>query len=373
MRAHVFTDPALAEQAGRFAWLSIDVENAANEKFLATFPWKAVPTFLVIDPRSEQVVYKWLGAVDRPQLQTRLAESLTSFGSPPHSPAEQALAEAERLNGSDREVEAAAAYQKALQLGGDDWPARSRVTESMVLALAMSGDHQACVDSALAAVGTLPRSASFANVASTGLTCALELDPSNSARAKSIGQLELMVREASAIPGLLGDDRSGLFASLLDARKDAGDETGVKALALEWLDFLEQATKGAASAEERAAYDSHRVAAALAAGDPARVLPALQQSARELPDDYNPSARLALLLRELGRYDDALAASDRALTLAYGPRKLALFETRASIYERRNDTAAAQQTYHDAIAYARTLPASPRLDRAISRLEQKLR
>lgn len=376
MRAHVFTDRALAEQSGRFAWLAVDVENAANTKFLEQFPWEAVPTFLVIDPVAERVIYKWLGSVDRIQLEARLAEALRFHGvvagGPAADPAGLALAEADRLNGADRKAEAAAAYRRAIELGGPAWPSRARATEMMVLALALHGDQQQCVDEALAAAGAIARGSSFANVVSTGLSCALEADRKQLWRAAAIAKLEPLVQEALALPDLLGDDRSGLYATLLDARDDAGDEAGSKTLAGQWLEFLETATASATSAEERAAYDSHRVSAALAAGDPARVLPALERSARELPTDYNPHARMAIVLRELGRYDDALTASDRALALAYGPRKLTLYEARAAIHQKRGDTAATKQTYRDAIAFAHSLPPSPRLQRTIERLEQKL-
>ena len=50
----------------------------------------------------------------------------------------------------------------------------------------------------------------------------------------------------------------------------------------------------------------------------------LQASERDLPDDYNPPARLATAYKAMRRWDEALAASDRALAKAYGPRKLGM-------------------------------------------------
>ena len=43
-----------------------------------------------------------------------------------------------------------------------------------------------------------------------------------------------------------------------------------------------------------------------------------EQSQRDFPDDYNPPARLALAYRALKRWDEALAASDVAMSKAYG-------------------------------------------------------
>jgi tetratricopeptide (TPR) repeat protein len=112
--------------------------------------------------------------------------------------------------------------------------------------------------------------------------------------------------------------------------------------------------------------------AALALGDPARALPALEASERDLPDDYNPPARIADILSALGRYDEALAASDRALAKVYGPRKIRIYEARADIYTKKGEPAAAKKTIEDAIAYAKALPPSGRIDRALKRLEKRL-
>ena len=83
--------------------------------------------------------------------------------------------------------------------------------------------------------------------------------------------------------------------------------------------------------EARAAYDPHRLEAAIALGDPQRAVPALEASERDLPGDYNGPARLGIAYLELGRYDDALRRPrQRALKKVYGPRRLRVEETRAT-------------------------------------------
>jgi tetratricopeptide (TPR) repeat protein len=372
MRARVFTDAALAEHAGRFAWLAIDVEDSKNAAFLQKFPWEAVPTFMVVDPATENVVYKWLGTADVPQLVRRFDEAERAMTGASGDAAATALAEADRLYGADKKAEAVAAYRRAIDAGGESWPERARAAESMMLALALSAGGQPCAKAAIDEAPRLPRGPAFANVVSTGLSCALDADKNEDWRAPAIAAVEPLVREALSLPNLLGDDRSGLYATLVQARDEAGDEAGKKQLAGQWFSFLEQVTAGAKNAEERLAYDSHRVSAALILGDPARALPALEASARDLPDDYNPPARMAVILREMGRYDEALAASARALAKAYGPRKIGIYEARAAIYEKKGDPAAAKKTIADAIAHARTLPPSPRIEKTIDRLEKKM-
>ncbi len=372
MRAHVFTDASLAEHAGRFVWLAIDVEESKNAPFLEKYPWEAVPAFLVIDPATDAVVYKWLGTADVSQLIARLGEAERAVRGATGDGAATAIAEADRLAGAGKKSEAAAAYRRAIEAGGAGWAERPRAVEAMVLAHALAGEEPECAKSAADEGPRLPRGAAFANVVATGLSCALDADEKDAFRAAAIATLEPMVREALSLPNLLGDDRSGLYDTLVRARRESGDEPGAKALAVEWLAFLERATAAAKNAEERSAYDSHRVSAALAAGEPGRVLAALETSARELPDDYNPHARLAVILRELGRYDEALAASDRALAKAYGPRKVSIYEARAVIHDRIGDAAGARRAIEGAIAHAKTLPPSPRVARTIERLEKRL-
>jgi tetratricopeptide (TPR) repeat protein len=185
-------------------------------------------------------------------------------------------------------------------------------------------------------------------------------------------QLEAVAREAVRYEGLLDDDRSGLYGTLVDARDRQHDEAGGKAEAAAWLDWLDVQAKTAPSPEARAALDGYRVGAAQRAGAPERVLAAVQSSERELPNDYNPPARLAIILREMGRYDDALAASDRALRMVYGPRKLTLLDARATILDKKGDANGAKAVLREALDYAGTLPASQRPKRMIASIEKRL-
>lgn len=332
MRATVFTDPALARHAGRFVWLSIDTENERNAAFLEKYPWKAVPTFQVIDPRTGDVVYHWLGAVDANALAKRFDE------------AEFALT----------------------QTRPDGAPRLPSSADAEVLALAMAGKNDECLAAASARWEALPPGGEKAGVAAIGLDCAL------SSKSPEATTFEARVKDATGYPGLLDDDRSSLFGALVDARDRQEDEAGGKAAAIAWLDYLDAQAKSAPGAEARAALDGHRVSAAIRAGDPARMIPALEASVRDLPEDYNPPARLALLLREAGRLDEALAASDRALAKAYGPRKLNLLDARATILEKKGDPDGAKAVLRQALEFAQTLPEPQRPKGMIARIEKRL-
>jgi len=98
----------------------------------------------------------------------------------------------------------------------------------------------------------------------------------------------------------------------------------------------------------------------------------LEASQRDLPDDYNPPARLAAAYKAMKRWDDALAAIDQALAKSYGPRKVGFFGTRADILAAKGDAAGARQTLEEGIRFAEALPAEQRSDRSIAGLKKKL-
>jgi tetratricopeptide (TPR) repeat protein len=324
---------------------------------------------LVLDPAREQVALTRSASVTVDELVKLLDDGAAAVQAVGESDvAVRALAEAERLSGAGKPVEAAAAYRRALDAGGPRWPRRARTVESLTLALSNANDLKGCAALAAAETPGWPRDALFVSVVTSGLVCAVEAPASEPWRAAALASLERLAREGLAVPGLLADDRSGVYEMLVDARDAAGDSAGVHQLAGEWLAFLEAEAARAPTPQARAAFDAHRLSAAIALGEPARALPPLLASERELPDDYNAPARLAIAYLELGRYDEALAASDRAAAKVYGPRRLRVEETRAKIYVKKGDAAAARDVIDRTLALAATLPPSERTRHTVERL-----
>ena len=93
---------------------------------------------------------------------------------------------------------------------------------------------------------------------------------------------------------------------------------------------------------------------------------------RDLPEDYNAPARLALLYRELNRPADALAAIERAQKKVYGPRGVRVLEIKASIYERLGDRAATRRSFEEALRVAESLPKAQQSDKTIARLKNAI-
>jgi len=233
--------------------------------------------------------------------------------------------------------------------------------------------HEACARTALAELPRVPPSPSRANAAGLGLSCSLSVAGDVRDVKELRASLEAKAREAIAPDiAMPADDRSGVFEVLVGARESAGDEAGAKTVAGQWLTFLEGEAAKAPNPEARTVFDSHRMSAALVLGDLMRVVPAIEQSEKELPNDYNPPARLANLYRRLGRLDDALAASERALTKVQGGRRLRVLSERADIHVARGEKDAAVRTLEDALAYAKTLSGAQASVRQVAALEKKL-
>src|SRR5262249_24183383 len=102
---------------------------------------------------------------------------------------------------------------------------------------------------------------SSANVASSALSSAVELPDSLAGRSAALTRYEAACRQVLADPALplTGDDRSGIYFALEDAREAEKDSVGLRAAREEHVAMLEAHAAQARSAEQRAVYDAHRL------------------------------------------------------------------------------------------------------------------
>jgi tetratricopeptide (TPR) repeat protein len=367
MKAYVYPDKSLERYAGRFVWLSINTENSKNAEFLAKFTIPALPTLLVLDPRKESIVLRYIGGATAPQLIGMLDDARKRST----SASDSLLAEADKLSAAAKHQEAAKLYQQALDEAEKSWRKFGRTAESLLFALATTDQNDLCAQRAGELYPRLIGTVSGISVAATGLGCATELkvkDP------KLIALLESALRDAlrNREIELSVDDRSGLYIALIGARSALGDEEGAKLLRHDWVGLLEQAAAKARTPEERTVYDSHRLTAYIEIDAPDRAIAMLEQSLRDFPNDYNPPYRLAIAYKALAEYDRALEYVDLALVRLYGPRKILAYRLRSDILLAKGDKAGARATIADAVQYAKALPAGQRNERTIASLEKKL-
>jgi tetratricopeptide (TPR) repeat protein len=378
MRAYTWTDKALTRHAGRFVWLSLDMEKAQNAAARKQIGITAFPTLYVVDPADGHVAIRWLGGASIAQLE-RLFDDGELAGAPGGSggakgPALEALIAADRAYGAEKFADACASYTKALALAPANWPAYGRAVESLLSAYSEADSSLATCRTADAVWPRVQGTMSGANVASYALSAAVALPDSLPERQPWLDRYESACREVLSDPSLplVGDDRSGIYFALEDARDAAKDSTGLRSVREEHVAMLESEASKAKSAEQRAVYDSHRVSLYIALGRPEDAIPMLEQSRKDFPDDYNPRQRLASVYKEMKQWREALAASDEALARAYGPRQFLVLNTRADIQLGMGDKTAAEKTLNDALAKAEAMPDGQKSEGTINNLKRRI-
>jgi tetratricopeptide (TPR) repeat protein len=377
MKAYVFPDPKLEAYADRFVWLSIDTEKPDNARFVETHPMKNWPTLWVIDPKDEKVALKWSNSATASELGSLLEDAeLAMKGGAGAGEAGAALVRGNQATAEGKHDEAIAEYRAALAAAPREWPKRANAVEALLLRLSETKNDAACAETAANEVPGLAGGTSRATAALIGLECAERQPPSDGARATrrrlvdSIRAMAFDPREP-----VLADDRSGLFEGLVDALHEEKRDGEAREAAAAWASFLEGEASRATTSAARAVFDAHRLGAYISLGEPQRAVPMLEASERDSPNDYNPPARLGRAYVEMRRFDEALAAADRALARAYGPRKLRIFSLKGEILEKKGDPRGAASVLHAAVAESKTMALSgsyPKLVRDLEARAQRL-
>jgi thioredoxin-like negative regulator of GroEL len=347
MRNFVFTDPLLREVADRFVDLSIDTEQPGSAAFVQRYPIKSWPTMLVLAPgdagAESPVLARWVGAMTARELLGRLRE----LAAAPTSPL---LAQADAAAAAGRWSEAAGLYEKAAQRPAG----RPQALLGPLQALHALGAHAACAelgDTAFAQLGKTALATDFASYAADCLEDYRDIDTRQKLRRRLRARLEQLVQDSQA--ELLTDDRSDGYGTLIGLADALGEAPAGDRYALARAQLLEAAAKAAPSALVAATFDAHRLDAYRRLKRYAEAEAMLLGSLKALPDDYNPPARLARLYSDLGRLDAALLQINRALALCAGPRRIAMYELRASIQHGLGQTPAALQSLRAAMAIVR--------------------
>lgn len=368
LKSYVFSHAAMSELTPKFVWLAIDTEKEKNAAFVEKFPMDAWPTLWVIDPATEKATLKWIGAATVAEL-IAILNDLTDAGGG------EAMAAYVRGNRAAAARDGAVAIKEleaSLAAAPAGWSKRPRVVEALSNQLGITKDRARCVELAKRELPSMPAGTSKANVALNALECALAL-PADSEGGKARGAMADEVATLADDPNvpILADDRSALYESLVSYRKESGDKEGAKKAARAWASFLEGEAKKAKDPAARAVFDSHRLLAYAELGELEKAVPMLLQSEKDFPDDYNPPARLAWAYMKLGKLEDATATIGRAMSKAYGPRKLQVLKTKADIELAKGDKAAAKATLEEAIKLGDSLTLKGSQAKLLAELKKK--
>jgi len=293
------------------------------------------------------------------------------LAAPGRTRADQALLRGDQSLAEHDAAAAISAYDEALRRGGPRWKARDRAVEQLFLALQLNGDARLCIDRTLADAPSLPRHHSFVSAVFVGMSCLISAPP-GVANGGEATALEKLASEAQGLSAAAEDDVYQLYEVRYFARLRAGDSGGAHAVAAQYWAYTEHRPPPR-SEDERMARDLAKVRAAVKVGAPERVIPALEVSERELPDDCEASSRLSTAYTAAGRFDEGIAAATRGLGRGPGPEAtVRLLQARATAESRKGDVAAARKDLEAALDSAARIPAQTSRDAMFGRIHQQM-
>ncbi|MEZ4367220.1 MAG: thioredoxin family protein [Kofleriaceae bacterium] len=331
MQHEVFPDPVLAPLADRFVFVALDTDREVNAAAVAALPPAAWPTFYVISPDGT-VQARLVGAATAPQFAALLDDGAAGHAAhmampdaPAPSPADVALRQADRAAAEGRLADAVEAYGQALAAAPADWPRRPDVLVNRIAAMAkLDGGAAACVAFAEGELAGLARRSARTDFLVYATMCAEQLAAAEPDRVRALRVAAATslaeLADASAAP-LSTDDRSDTLLNLREVQVTLGQADAARATAERQRALLDRAAAAAASPRAAMTYNWPRAEVYAFLGVPLELVPALEASAAALPDEYDPPHRLAFLYQQAGKPDLALPWANKALALAYGPRK----------------------------------------------------
>jgi tetratricopeptide (TPR) repeat protein len=342
MQELVLNDPALLELADSVIFAQVDTERDKNAPFVDQYAIDIWPTFLVIEPVSGDVLGYWPGAASVKELKGFIREALVARDVRQASKLDPKSPLALLLSGKSAQARsqydaAAGNYEAALKKAPADWPRRSEALHGWVSSLFNAGRADKCLDAGVPHLDEVRGMALPTDYAKTLFECARHASAAKAQAAKKaiLAHVEKLV--ASPHPDATPDDRADALGLLSTVRRDLGDKQGAHQALLARFEILDKAAKDAPSAMAATAYDDERANTFVALGRAEEAIQMLEEREKQIPDSSEPPARLAGVLLSLARYKEALAAIERALAHAEGPRRIDHLETKAEILARLGD------------------------------------
>lgn len=379
MKNFVFTDPTLRPLADKFVFLAVDTELPVNQDFVARFPIRSWPTLLVIEPavasakpsaaaaassdksaaaNSDRIVARLTGGMTASALLASLQETLDA-----RSVAQPLLSRADAAAAAGQAAAAEELYAQAATTPA--W--RGRALLGQVQALREMGWKTKCAELGETtlrqlmqpAANTKPddKSALYTDLAAYTADCLdsyPDVDTRQRMRNSVLLSLEALVTDPQA--ALATDDRSDGYGTLTELADGLGDKPLGDRFARTRLQLLETAAQAAPSPQIAATFDAHRFDCYRRLHLYKEAEQMLLGSARVLPSDYNPPARLARLYFEMGRLDSALTLITSAIAKASGPRRIGMYELRSSIQHGLGQTGDAITSLQAAMTLVQSQP-----------------
>jgi thiol-disulfide isomerase/thioredoxin len=377
MQSFVLTAQNFPALTRRFVLLAIDTERAENAAFLQRLPVTVWPTFYVTNPGGD-VLGRWLGTAAPAEFARFLAESdraaeLRNSDRLPADDPRVPLAQGDQLATRKEFAQAAEQYARALALAPADWPRRPETLVAQITALSKVRADRACLELADRALAQTGRSVSAVDFASYALSCAEDAPEADALAARVRTSVEALLQGlCEQQPSeLTPDDQAGACASLAEARTALGNAPGAHAAHERRVAILQQAAAGKPDSVA-VALDWALTDSLITLGRAEEALLLSQQRERALPDNYNPPHYQAKALKALGRHEEGLASLQRALALAYGPRRVSLLTLQIDLLLAAGHKQQAREVLVQQVAQYRALPEAQQQPTQLARLEKRL-
>jgi len=365
MQSTVFTDPSFKPDVARFVFAALDTDKEVNAAAVAKYPPSAWPTFYVIGPdattrQPDAVLARFVGAASLAQFHAFLeagvkAQQGGAAGADARLlGAERALAVKDLATG-EQELVAALAQAPA------GWPRRPDALTSLISTKRKRKDLAGCLDVAARSMDDTGNAAAATDFIVIAMACTEELkdDPAATERIKQLREhAAARLAKLVADPGapLSVDDRSDALATLREVLDVLGKPADARATAETQRALLEDAAAKAPTPMAAMTYNWQRCEVSVYVGKPLEMVAALEKSARDLPLEYDPRARLGWIYLKADKLPEAAKWTDEALGMVYGPRKARVLAQRVEIATKQHDKATARRYQQDTVKLWESLP-----------------
>ncbi|MBI1945728.1 MAG: thioredoxin family protein [Deltaproteobacteria bacterium] len=368
MKRDVLHQPALAAYQGRVTFVEIDTDRPQNAAFVARYPVRGWPTFFAVDPTSGAILAAQGGSMSLAETTAFLDRALTLRAS--SEPVDAAPAAGYRALQEGDAKAAAARFEEAAAVTG---PRRTEAAAAAYRAWLEAKDHANCARSASAALGVVEGSAAAGDTAAYLVVCAERLPREDPARARALATAQATLEALVKAPaqGAAVDDRADVMINLAELYDEQGKKAEARALHEQRLRLLEDDARAADPLAARV-HDYARMNSYLELGRGDEAVALFRARIAQLPNDYEAHARLATTLFKLERYDEARPAAERAVELAYGPRRLRYLFLLADVCGKRGDRAGERTALEQLVRDNDALDATLRLDDLAAKAKGRL-
>ncbi|HET7501984.1 MAG TPA: thioredoxin family protein [Kofleriaceae bacterium] len=380
MQSTVFTDPSFKSDVDRFVFAALDTDKEINAEAVGKYPPSAWPTFYVIGTdqstgRSDAVLARFVGAASLAQFHTFLDAGLRAqqggaAGADAHLLGAERAISVKDLATGEQELAAALAQAPA------DWARRPDALTSLIQTRHRRKDLTGCIEVAEKSMDDTGNAAAATDFVVQAMLCSEDLkDPAYAGRIKKLrehaaARLSKLIADREA--PLSVDDRSDAMANLREVLDALGRSAEARAVAETQRALLDDAAAKASTPMARMTYNWQRCDVYAYLGKPLEMVPALEQSAKDLPGEYDPRARLGWIYLKAGKLPEATKWTDEALRMVYGPRKARLLAQRAEIAIAQHDKATERRIREETVKLWENMPAGQANPEALAKAKEAL-